>query len=741
MVALPGMAALYQRARPVTFAELVGQEHVKDVLEAAVKDDRTSHAYLFSGPRGVGKTTTARLLAMAVNCEPAVKGAARPCGECESCRMVRSVTHPDVIELDAASNNSVDDVRDLQAHIGLSSMRGGKRVWILDEAHMLSKAAANALLKTLEEPPPGLIFVLATTEPEKLPPTILSRCQHFRFRRLADAEIRSKLERLCADAGVSAESEALALIARSADGGMRDAESLLERLLVKGEPLTRAAAEQALGLPAQERLGQMGAALLAGDLGALLDEAGGLYRDGYAPRTIAEQLARALRDELHLVLGRKASWGGSERDPLLALLHALDDESERFVRQNDLYALEVALIKSLNAVAPPSIQSRPAASSGERRAATAVPPAEAPAQAAREVSAPTPEAPADAPPTVATAPKRPEGRGQPARAEARQATAETPAEPERREQTPQREAAPFSWHAVRTAANPQLKAFLHPARVEVDGLDVTVHYDDKHAFHRTQLISKLDELRSHVAAVAGPDYRVSIAGAGSTKDRGRGTGPAKGRPASAVTSEPPARSVAPTKGAAGEAGPAPEAPQSPAPAASERTAEPTEEPVAARPEAVDPSDYAPTELELAGFDEDHGAWPDDQHPSAGEGYDDPARPQASGATARQGTLEQQAASLLAHAGSALAEVQQLFPGRVTQVVTAAAAAPRAGAAALDDLDAVDAAGMDTGDDAADEPPDSGFDGSGIAPDDGSEDGSEDDDSYDDDSQDRLSFGP
>src|SRR5690606_9665464 len=237
-------------------------------------------------------------------------------------------------ELDAASNNSVDDVRELRERTGLASLRGGTRVWILDEAHMLTKAAANALLKTLEEPPPGLLFILATTEPERLPPTILSRCQHFRFRRLTDDPIQGKLARLCEDADVGAEPEALALVARVADGGMRAAAPRLD---------------ETLGLPPRERMRALAAALAGDDLPGLLEEAAELYRAGFAPRTVAEQLARGLRDALHEQLEGRPSLGLSEA-ALLRLLHALDEEQERFVRYDDLYSLEVALIKARNAL-------------------------------------------------------------------------------------------------------------------------------------------------------------------------------------------------------------------------------------------------------------------------------------------------------------------------------------------------------------------------------------------------------
>ena len=292
-------AAIYQRTRPIHWDEVVGQEHVKDVLRPALERGRIGHAYLFSGPRGVGKTTTARLIAMTVNCDDA-SGAAKPCGKCESCKMVMTARHPDVLEIDAASNNSVDDVRDLREKVALQPMRGDKKVYILDEAHMMSKSAFNALLKTLEEPPSHAVFILATTEPERLPPTILSRCQHYRFRRLSVPEIAGKLQKTCDAEGVTAAPEALQLMARSADGAMRDGESLLERMLAGGEPaLTLSLVEGALGLPPQDRLKALGIALAKGDGAAVFSGLGALYSDGFAPRTITERTKIALRDALH----------------------------------------------------------------------------------------------------------------------------------------------------------------------------------------------------------------------------------------------------------------------------------------------------------------------------------------------------------------------------------------------------------------------------------------------------------
>lgn len=242
--------ALYRKYRPQTFGDVVGQEHIEDTLRNAIQQDKVSHAYLFCGPRGTGKTTTARLLAKALLCERGAGGLTPdPDGTCEDCRLVAAGEHPDVYELDAASRTGVENVREeIIGRVQFAPTRGRYKVYIIDEVHMLSTAAFNALLKTLEEPPSHVVFVLATTDPQKVPETIHSRCQRFDFRRIGTEGMVARLGAICAQEGVEFEGEALELIAHRAEGGMRNALTSLEQLIAFGRgKVTLEVAERMLG--------------------------------------------------------------------------------------------------------------------------------------------------------------------------------------------------------------------------------------------------------------------------------------------------------------------------------------------------------------------------------------------------------------------------------------------------------------------------------------------------------------
>lgn len=269
--------ALYRSFRPETFDSLIGQEHIVRILSNQIKTGTTGHAYLFCGTRGTGKTTTARLLAKALNC---TGEGDKPCGRCPACKAIAAGSFLDVVEIDAASNNGVDDVRILREEVTFPPVMGRTKVYIIDEAHMLTPQACNALLKTLEEPPAGTVFILATTDPAKLPATILSRCIRLDFKRVPESRIQAKFQEICDALGIEAEPEALALVAANSDGSVRDGLSLLDRCLAGVKKVTRDDVLFLLGMSGMDTYLEITGHLLAGDTGAVLSDFAQVLSEG-----------------------------------------------------------------------------------------------------------------------------------------------------------------------------------------------------------------------------------------------------------------------------------------------------------------------------------------------------------------------------------------------------------------------------------------------------------------------------
>lgn len=423
-----------RRFRPQTFGELVGQDEVLQSLRMALQQKKVPHAFLFSGSRGVGKTTSARILARCLNC---VDGPTPdPCGQCDACKSILDGSNPDVIEIDAASNNSVDDVRSLREHTSFATMRSRYRVVILDEAHMMSKGAFNALLKTLEEPPPQVVFVLATTELHKVPETIRSRCQVLLFRRVGETDLQRRLRSIAESDGVAIPDDVLAEIATSVRGGVRDAETALERVL----PLARELGEKfdlsayrtmvaKVGLDATVEVVEQ---LLAGDARAGLHFAAQQQEHGTDEREALGELVEALRWILVLKVDGPDTGlvpvSGALRDRLAALaqkaaLHQLDamisagvKGRERLRHLEDRGAVfEVALVRMAQAGALPTLADLLAEvrAGGSAAAPAAAPPAARPAFGAgggRPAPAPAaPPLPGVSAPVATPAPAAPIG--------------------------------------------------------------------------------------------------------------------------------------------------------------------------------------------------------------------------------------------------------------------------------------------------------------------------------------------
>ncbi|WP_340020732.1 DNA polymerase III subunit gamma/tau [Paenibacillus sp. FSL K6-1096] len=289
--------ALYRAWRPQSFQDMVGQQHIIQTLQNAIREQRVSHAYLFSGPRGTGKTSAAKVLAKAVNCE---RGPGpEPCNECPSCLRITAGNIMDVQEIDAASNRGVEEIRDLRDKVKYAPTEVRRKVYIIDEVHMLTTEAFNALLKTLEEPPQHVMFILATTEPHKLPATIISRCQRFDFRRVSLEEQTGRLTEICRKEGISADDDALQYIARLSDGGMRDALSILDQIssFTDGKVTYQQVLGMTGGIPS-EQFARLAAAILEGDMGQLLELVEQLMHEGKSADKCLENLLYYFRDLL-----------------------------------------------------------------------------------------------------------------------------------------------------------------------------------------------------------------------------------------------------------------------------------------------------------------------------------------------------------------------------------------------------------------------------------------------------------
>jgi len=322
---------LARKYRPQKFSEVIGQEHVTRTLKNALEQGRTAHGYIFSGHRGIGKTTVARILAMALNCRSSDKPVAEPCGVCESCTEIRAGNSVDVIEIDAATNRGIDEIRELREGTRYRPARDRFKIYILDEAHQITDAAFNALLKTLEEPPGHVVFMLATTQPEDIPQTIRSRCQHFSFRAVGFEEILNQLKDLSGRENIEADEDALALLAEAGDGSMRDALSILDQAIASSTGrLTADQVRNLVGAAPSGVLEEVMQAVAQGSSETVLRLVDRLISEGHSPTHFARQMVRFLRNT---VVARIAGADSS-------LLQISSDERQRVARIAELFEEE-----------------------------------------------------------------------------------------------------------------------------------------------------------------------------------------------------------------------------------------------------------------------------------------------------------------------------------------------------------------------------------------------------------------
>ncbi len=352
---------LARKWRPQGFDDLIGQETVVKTFRNALSSGKVVHAYLFSGPRGVGKTSTARSLAKALNCLQ--KSAVEPCGKCQNCKAITDGSSIDVIEIDGASNTSVDDIRELREAVKYAPSGGKYKIYIIDEVHMLSTAAFNALLKTLEEPPPHVIFIFATTEPKKIPSTILSRCQHHVFRKISKDKIKEQLRKIADAEKINIKETPLEMLARAADGSMRDALTFLDQASSFSEDITEKDLQILLGLPETEIISNLSETILTGDITSTLSIIKELIDKGYDLRVLtkellehfrnlaivkiikdAEELLEFTREEVQRLQEQGAAVTIEQLTLLLTELLRLDSEVRTAL--NPRYTLELGLLRT-----------------------------------------------------------------------------------------------------------------------------------------------------------------------------------------------------------------------------------------------------------------------------------------------------------------------------------------------------------------------------------------------------------
>ena len=351
--------ALYRKYRPQTFSDVCGQEHITKTLQMEIKSGKIGHAYLFTGTRGTGKTTCAKILARAVNCSSPEEG--NPCGKCDACKMILAGEATDIVEIDAASNNSVDDIRELRDQVMFAPAATKYRVYIIDEVHMLSTAAFNALLKTLEEPPEHVIFILATTEVHKLPATILSRCQRFDFRRIDSEKICERLKYIAGLEGLTLTDDAATLIAAAADGGMRDALSILDLCAGSGKEINEEQVVSVCSMAGGDYLLQMADMISGGDcegalvlldklhnssvdMNRLLVELTSHFRDLMIIKTVSSKQRPIVCSKAHLA-ALEAQAQKFSLSEILAILSILQNSTALMIDSNRRSVMEMALLR------------------------------------------------------------------------------------------------------------------------------------------------------------------------------------------------------------------------------------------------------------------------------------------------------------------------------------------------------------------------------------------------------------